>query len=422
VKCDLSSIVLSEQPANRSLGAQAMSDPVDSYTEVTTQSWGSKIAGGLIGLVLGPVLVVGACGALFWNEGRAVQTARSLTEGAAIVVDVPPSPVSLANQGLLVHVTGEMKAVTKLADADFAVTANAVRLIRDVAMYQWQEESKSETRKTAGGGEETVTTYTYRREWSGRPIDSTKFKQPGLHENPPMTIRDRDIVSRDATLGAFRLGENAIRRFNTDARFEVDSAVADAVRKKLNRPVDIQIGQIYLSDNPGSPRIGDYRIGYRIVPAGPASIVARQTDTELTGYPSKAGDVILLAHTGTQSAAEMFKAAQDANKVLTWILRAVFTMLVFIGFVFSTRILVAIADVLPFVGNLMQATTFAVALVLTAILAPLTIAVAWLFYRPAISLAILAGGAALTFALSKLVASRQKKLPPRVPLPERMPG
>jgi hypothetical protein len=409
VKCDLSSIVLSEQPANRSLGAQAMSDPVDSYTEVTTQSWGSKIAGGLIGLVLGPVLVVGACGALFWNEGRAVQTARSLTEGASIVTEVPASPVSLANEGLLVHVTGEMKAATKLSDPDFGVTADAVRLIRDVAMYQWKEESKSETRKNAGGSEETVTTYT-----------STKFKQPGLHENPSMTIRDRDAVSGDATLGAFRLGERAIRSFNTDTRLEIDPSIADALRQKLNRPVNVQIGQIYLSDDPGSPRIGDYRIGYRIVPVGIGSVVARQSGSELIGYPTKAGDVILLAHTGNQSAAEMFKAAQDANKVLTWILRAVFAMLVFVGFVFSTRILVAIADVLPFVGNLMQATTFAAALALTAIVAPLVIAIAWLFYRPVIALGILAGGMALAFAISKLIASRQSRVPPRAPIPERV--
>jgi hypothetical protein len=395
-----------------------MSDPVDTYTEVTTRSWGNKIMGGLIGLVLGPALVLGACGALFWNEGRAVQTARSLTEGAAIVVEVPPSPVSLANEGLLVHVTGDLKTGAPLSDPDFAVTGNAARLLRYAEMYQWKEESRSETRKTAGGSEETVTTYTYRREWSGRPIDSTKFKQPGLHENPPMTIRDRDVVSRDATLGAFRLGEAALRRFNTDTRLEVDPSLAEALRKTMNRPVNVQIGQIYLSDNPGSPRIGDYRISYRIVPVGTASVVARQAGNELTGYQSKAGDVILLAHTGGQSAAEMFKAAQDANTVLTWILRAVFTMLVFIGFVFSTRILVAIADVLPFVGNLMQATTFAAAAVFTAILAPLVIAIAWLFYRPAIAFGIIAGGAALAFAVSRLIAARQKKMPPRMPRPE----
>jgi hypothetical protein len=394
-----------------------MPDPIDTYTVVTRRSWFDKIAAGVIGLVLGPVLVIGACVALFWNEARAVQTARSLAEGAAIVVDIPAQPISLANDGLLVHVTGELKAATKLTDPDFGVSADAVRLIRDVWMFQWTEESKSETRKTAGGAEETVTTYTYRKEWSGRPIDSSRFKESGLHENPPMTIRARDITSADATLGAFRLGDQAIRSFNTDTPHAVDPSVAEGLRKQMNRPVNIQIGQIYLSENPGSPQIGDYRIAYRIVPTGTASIVARHSGSELTGYQTKAGDVILLAHTGSQSAAEMFKAAEDANRVLTWILRGVFTLIMFIGFALSTRILVALADLVPFIGNVMQATTFAVALLLTAILAPLTIAIAWLFYRPAIALGIVAGSAAVVFGLSRLIASRRKPAPVPMPAP-----
>lgn len=397
-----------------------MSDPVHTYKVVTTQSWGNKLASGLIGLVLGPVLVIGACVALFWNEGRAVQTARSLTEGAALVVEVKPSPVTLANQGLLVHVTGELKAATKLADPDFAIGTDAVRLIRDVWMYQWKEESKSETRKTAGGGEETVTTYTYSREWSGRPIDSSRFREPGLHENPPMQITARDILARDATLGSFRLGEQALRKFNADTKLDADPSVAETVRSKMNRPVNVAAGLIYLSDNPGSPRIGDYKIGYRIVPAGTGSVVARQSGDELIGYQTRAGDVILLAHTGSQTAAEMFKAAQDENRVLTWILRGVFTMIMFIGFVLSTSLLVALADILPFIGNLIQATTFAAGLLLTVILAPLTIAIAWLFYRPAISLGIVAGGAALAFAVSRLITARQKKMPASHPQPEQI--
>lgn len=390
-----------------------MSDPVDTYTEVTTRSWGNKLVGGLLGMVLGPILVIGACIGLFWNEGRAVQTERSLTEGAGLVIDVAPSPVTLANDGLLVHVIGELKAGAKLSDPDFAVAADAVRLMRDVSMYQWKEESKSETRKTAGGGEETVTTYTYRREWSGKPIDSSKFKQPGLHENPSMQITDREVLARDATLGSFRLSEPALRSFNIDTKLDVDPSIAetirDTVRKKTDKPVTIAAGQIYLSDNPGSPRIGDYRIGYRIVPSGTGSVVARQSGAELIGYPTKAGDVILLAHTGSQSAAEMFKAAQDQNRVLTWILRAVFTGIMFIGFVFSTSLLVAIVDVLPFIGNLVQYTTFAIGLLCTIILAPLTIALSWLFYRPLISAAVVAIGGMLAYGLLRLMQSRKPR-------------
>lgn len=389
-----------------------MSDPVDTYRVVTTRSWDNKLAGKPIGLVLGPLMVLGACVGLFWNEGRAVQTARSLTEGAGLVIDVPTSPVTLANQGLLVHVTGDMKAPAKVSDPDFAISSDAVRLIRDVWMYQWQEESKSETRKNAGGSEETVTTYTYRREWSSRPIDSSRFKEAGLHENPPMRITDRDFLARDATLGAFRLSEAALRKFNADTRLEVESSVADALRGKTGRSINIAAGQIYLSDNPGSPRIGDYRIGYRVVPAGPGSVVGRQSGTELIGYQTRAGDMILLAHTGTRSAAEMFKAAQDQNRVLTWILRAVFAGIMFVGFVLSASLLVAIADVLPFLGGLMQYTTFAVGFALTAILAPLIVAIAWLLYRPMVSAAVVAAGAMLVYAVLKI---RSRKPPKTVP-------
>jgi len=385
-----------------------MSDPGDTYTEVTKRSWWDKLAASLLGLVLGPIVVLGACVALFWNEGRAVQTARSLAEGESIVVDVPSSSVSLANDGLLVYVTGELKAVRPLTDPDFGVSATGLRLLRDVWMYQWREDSRSETRKTAGGGEETVTTYTYHKEWSSRPIDSSRFKQSGLHENPPMTISSRDFVAEDGTLGAFQLGTAAIRRFNADTPFEAEPSLAEPIREKMSRPVSIVKGQIYLSEEPGSPRIGDYRISYRIVPLGTGSVVARQSDNMLTGYQTRAGDVILLAHTGDVSAADLFKAARDANTSLTWILRGVFTMIVFIGLVFSTRILVALADVIPFIGNLVQATTFAAALALTAIIAPLTIAVAWLFYRPMISLGVLAGGAALALAVSRLLAARRE--------------
>lgn len=77
-------------------------------------------------------------------------------------------------------------------------------------------------------------------------------------------------------------------------------------------------GRIYIANDPSQPRVGDYRISYRIVPAEEASVVARQSGSDLTGYQTQAGDTILLAERGKVSAAEMFKEAQDHNRVLTW--------------------------------------------------------------------------------------------------------
>ena len=46
-------------------------------TKVTRQSYGSRIMQSIRGILFGVVLVVIAFPLLFWNEGRAVQTAKS---------------------------------------------------------------------------------------------------------------------------------------------------------------------------------------------------------------------------------------------------------------------------------------------------------------------------------------------------------
>jgi hypothetical protein len=82
----------------------------DTFTEVTTRSWRSRIVESIKGVLFGFVLILGSGAALFWNEGRAVQTQRSLTEGAGVVIDIDPAQVDPANEGKLVHVSGDMRA------------------------------------------------------------------------------------------------------------------------------------------------------------------------------------------------------------------------------------------------------------------------------------------------------------------------
>ena len=123
----------------------------DTYTETTKTGWTTRIGESLKGIVLGLVLVVASCIGLFWNEGRAVQTAKSLAEGESLVVDIDPGRIDPANEGKLIHVTGTMKAGTAPNDTEFGVSADGLKLVRTVEMYQWQEEQKTETRKNVGG-------------------------------------------------------------------------------------------------------------------------------------------------------------------------------------------------------------------------------------------------------------------------------
>ena len=58
---------------------------VDEFTEVTTKGWLERIGESIKGVVAGLVLFLGAFPLLWWNEGRSVQTYKSLQEGRGVL-------------------------------------------------------------------------------------------------------------------------------------------------------------------------------------------------------------------------------------------------------------------------------------------------------------------------------------------------
>src|SRR5262245_60655840 len=239
-----------------------MSNPGDSFTEVTHTSWGSRLGQSIIGVLIGIVLVIASIAGLVWNEGRAVQTAQSLGEGSKIVVDIEPARIDSANEGKLVHLTGDLKAGQPLRDQEFGVTASGVRLVRQVEMYQWKEERRTERHKNLGGSEDEVTTYSYHRVWSDSPIDSSDFRHPDGHQNPPMRYRHLAVVARDARLGAFQPGEQVLRLLPAREAVRVDPGLASTLQGRVGGPVEVIDGNIYIGNDPGDPHLGDLRISY----------------------------------------------------------------------------------------------------------------------------------------------------------------
>lgn len=114
----------------------------DTFTEVTEESWLSRIGGAIKGIAVGLVLFIAAFPVLFWNEGRAVREFKTLNEGAGGVIPLTEAMVSSDNEGRLVHVTGRAETAEILVDPEFSVAANAIRLLRTVEMYQWKEKKR----------------------------------------------------------------------------------------------------------------------------------------------------------------------------------------------------------------------------------------------------------------------------------------
>lgn len=383
----------------------------DQTTVTTTKSWFSRVGGAFAGVLVGIVLIFACIWGLAWNEGNAVQMARGLSQGAGDVVEAEASPIDPDNDQALVHVSGPVTVTEPLTDPEFGVSGTGVKLTRNVEMYQWQEESRSESRTKLGGGEETVTTYTYSKVWSASAIDSSAFQTPGGHENPAMTIEGAEIYAEDATLGDFQLEENVLGQIGGAEAMPIPAEAGEAIQSAAGqgRTVTVSSTQIYLGANPSSPAVGDTRISYELTPAEEISVVARQNDDGFLEYRADNGAEFLLVADGDVPAADMFQDAQDANNLMAWIFRALGMVLLMVGFGLILAPLGVLADVLPLAGTIVRMGTGLIGFLLGLIVGTVTIALAWLAFRPITTLIILAVGGAIAFGVYRLGRGRAKK-------------
>lgn len=377
-------------------------------TITTNQSWFSRIGGAFTGVIVGIVLVFVAIWFLWGNEGRAVKTERSLTEGAGLAVTVPSTAVSPGNEGKLVHTTGTLVIAEPLTDPDFAITASGVRLTRNVEMYQWVENKEETTRTKLGGGTETVTTYTYAKEWKSGRVDSSGFKEAG-HDNPEPTVQETDIMAPSGTLGAYTVGENVLTQLGDAQAVPITEEQGAAIQQTIgNRPMNISGNQIILGESATAPAVGDLRISYTVVPAGPISVVGAQTGNTFAQFQTKAGDALLMVARGTQTAAAMFKTAQDNNRTMTWIIRVAGIVGLMIGFGLIMAPIGVLADVIPFLGSIARLGTGIIGFVLAILIGFLTIALAWFAVRPVLSIILIVIALAVVIGFGVLGKKKDK--------------
>ena len=502
------------------------------YTETTTQSWGSRLAGAFKGIIVGLILILASFILLWWNEGRAVKTTKALEEGQACTVELPDiSKVDSAMNGQLLHASGDALTQDVLTDATFGISHNGIRLVREVEFYQWVEESHSETHKNAGGSETTTTTYTYKKEWTDRPVSSGSFKEPGHDNTVFLNVDDEDQVAQNVTFGAYTLSAGQIARIGNRQAYKLDEYVIPADLKGrakvengylyvgypvnntaayqmvspevqqlqlTNQQLQLNIQQLQLamqnpqvpaenrqqiqlniqqlqlqiqqnnlrlqqlgaapvqqpaaatapvqpaaapvvvapgmpqptaavqpmtppavvqpgmpqpgtvqpampqqpgtfvqeacSVDPGNPRIGDVRVKWSVIsPKETISIVAQQQGSTFVPYVAKSsGYTVSLLGMGVQSTEQMYQKAHDDNTMMTWLLRFGGWLMMLIGFNMLFRPFVVLADVLPFLGDLIGSGTGFLSFVLASILSLITIALAWLAYRPVLGCLLLA--------------------------------
>lgn len=441
-------------------------------THVSEQSWFSRIGNAFKGILVGGLLTVVSVPVLFWNEGRAVRTAKGLKEGAKVVVDIAPDTIDAANDGKFVHTSGMVETTDVLRDDQFGIEYNGIRLTRHVEMYQWDEDEDTETKKKMGGGTTKTTTYTYEKGWYSGLIDSSEFDEAQTHQNPTEVLfAAQTHLAKNVMLGQFRLPESLIgmiggqdmlelNESNLPAGFEGRTTIrkdgpngasriyifaddhddhiaahavdlAEPVRPtdstppaNPNRPelIDLERGpsgdaaendaaqpQQFRSEQTedvepiehDEPQIGDVRLWFTATPVQTVSLLSQQKGDSFEPYQTQYSTTINVLRNGVYSAAEMIAQEEAANKMLTWMLRAGGTLIMFIGLTLVLRPLVVLADVLPIAGSLVGFGTAIVAGLLTIAGSMTVIGIAWVFYRPVLGVSLLVIAAVAIFLIIK---------------------
>lgn len=378
----------------------------DRFTETTSQSWLSRIGGAIKGIVLGLVLFVVAFPLLFWNEGRSLTTYKSLKEGGSTVVTVASDSIDPANAGRLIHLSGLASTEVTLTDSVFAVSAQALKLKRNSEMYQWQEESHSETTTKIGGSTETVTEYSYSKAWLPKLVSSNTFKHPSGHQNPSsMPYSSTQYIADRVTLDAFTLSPALLGKINSFEPLVIDSDTP--LPTALNSTAQVYDAGFYIGASPANPLVGDVRVKFEMVRPVNISVIAKQVGNSFAPYVTQASGSIELLQIGEHTAEAMIAQAQADNVMLTWLIRLGGFVCMMVGLNLILRPLSVIADVLPIAGTIVGAGAGLIAFLVAAPLSLLTIAMAWLFYRPLLGIALIVIAGGLTMLLkAKLKAAR----------------
>lgn len=335
-----------------------------------------------IGLLLLVVFIV----VLWKNEGRAIRTARGLAEGAAIVVSVDAAKFDPQYQGKLVHLTGDTVTGAPLEDSAFGISQPALRLLRKVHMYQWKE--KSETKyQDSDSGRTGTTVYTYDKVWDDKPINSSSFNQPLNHTNPTVwRFSNERWTAKDAAIGAYHLPERLVEKLGEGVPLPMSAGTYTFTDPN---PPQLQDGSLYFGANPHLPQIGDLKITWQVLKPGTFSIVGQQSGTSITPYPTKAGTFIELTASGHESPEVMFDRAVKENTALTWAIRIVGSLFVFVGIRLLFSPLASLGRSVPFISRLLSTGITLFCGALAIMMSLLVIGTAWFAYRPLLTITLL---------------------------------
>ena len=174
-----------------------------------------------------------------------------------------------------------------------------------------------------------------------------------------------------------------------------DSIMANAQNKKDFEYVHQAGNVLYFGRAPGSPEVGDVRVTFEKVVPAKVTVTAVVDGDTFKPYKAKNGETFQSLSMGKKSSQEVFDSAESSNNMMKWIFRLLGCILVIVGLKSIFGFIEAILKVVPFVANIVGWGVGIVCTILGIVWSLIVIAIAWLFYRPVLSICLLVGAGLL---------------------------
>ena len=350
------------------------------HVDVTTVGFFKLLVRGLIYIPLGIFLIVLSFILLWMNEG--LPDRGALAESAELVDATAP-----VSSRALVGIEGTLDADAPLGDPTFIAPGPWVQLTRVVELYAWHEHVEVAEERRWGGWRDRTETTSYGLEWSSAPQDSTLFRYPAGHHNPPLPYDSTRFDASRPHVDGLTLARPDLLVLPGSRRVYLDSEV-----ELIGRGLDGQVQgtALYLNGaDPDAPEPGDVRVRFIGVPAGldvtafgavdaPGRLGVWQRKNRAWMYEVVEGDRV--------DAIETLRIEDRMRLVL---LRIVGFFMMWGGFFMLGSVFVAVADVVPPLGTLVRIVLGVITLPVAGVLASVTIGLAIVASKPMWTAAVL---------------------------------
>lgn len=346
-----------------------------------------QTAGPLVGLLF---IIVGI-GLLWWNESNNVKNIKTIEEARSVLVNVSSDKVDSANDGKLVSTNGKLDIKDEfLLDSTFNLKSpKTAKLIRVVEMLQWVEE---ESEDSSG-----YITYNYKKQWLTSLEDSSSFNDNSKVNPSTMPYENEEFYANDVSLGAFTINDNQKKMLDTKASI----ALSDNVKI----PSGYYKSGNYISNvsDLAKADIGNVRISFKYNNDKEISVLGKQSGNTFTKYTSEKGKTLFRVESGILTGEDIINVEEQENNLFKWVFRALGLILNMAGFAALLSPLAFLVKWIPLLGNGLAGFINGIGALIGLAVSLVIIAAAWIVFRPLIGILLLAGVAAIVFAIAMLI-------------------